>query len=55
MSRGLMPDEGLDAAEAAFRISYESPSQLNREHRRPAGRWAELRSLAASATFFACS
>jgi AraC-like DNA-binding protein len=29
-----MMGEGIDAAEAAFRVGYESPSQLSREYRR---------------------
>jgi AraC-like DNA-binding protein len=29
-----MVGEGLDAAEAAFRVGYESPSQFSREYRR---------------------
>ena len=29
-----MLGEGLDAAEAAFRVGYESPSQFSREYRR---------------------
>jgi AraC-like DNA-binding protein len=33
-ARRLMTGEGLDAAEAAFRVGYESPSQLSREYRR---------------------
>lgn len=33
-ARSLMLGEGLDAAEAAFRIDYESPSQFSREYRR---------------------
>ncbi|MCA8959093.1 MAG: AraC family transcriptional regulator [Planctomycetes bacterium] len=33
-ARGLMLNEGLDAAEAAFRVGYESPSQFGREYRR---------------------
>ena len=40
-ARRLMLGEGLDAAEAAFRVGYESPSQFGREYRadvrRPAG------------------
>lgn len=30
----LMLSEGLDAADAAFRVGHESPSQLGREYRR---------------------
>jgi AraC-like DNA-binding protein len=30
----LMPGEGFDAAGAAFRVGYESPSQFSREYRR---------------------
>lgn len=33
-ARRLMLGEGLDAAEAAFRVGYESPSQFSREYRR---------------------
>jgi AraC-like DNA-binding protein len=33
-ARRLMLGEGLDAAEAGFRVGYESPSQFNREYRR---------------------
>jgi AraC-like DNA-binding protein len=33
-ARRLMVSEGLDAAEAAFRVGYESPSQFSREYRR---------------------
>lgn len=33
-ARRLMVGEGLDAAEAAFRVGYESPSQFSREYRR---------------------
>jgi AraC-like DNA-binding protein len=33
-ARRLMVGEGLDAAEAAFRVGYESPSQFGREYRR---------------------
>ena len=33
-ARRLMMDDGLDAAEAAFRVGYESPSQFSREYRR---------------------
>ncbi|WP_072022319.1 AraC family transcriptional regulator [Zavarzinella formosa] len=29
-----MLSEGLDAAEASFRVGYESPSQFSREYRR---------------------
>ncbi|MDB5309734.1 MAG: Transcriptional regulator, AraC family [Gemmataceae bacterium] len=33
-ARRLMFGEGLDAAEAGFRVGYESPSQFSREYRR---------------------
>jgi AraC-like DNA-binding protein len=33
-ARRLMVSDGLDAAEAAFRVGYESPSQFGREYRR---------------------
>lgn len=33
-ARRLMMDKGLDAASAAFRVGYESPSQFSREYRR---------------------
>jgi len=33
-ARRLMLGEGTDAAEAAFRVGYESPSQFSREYRR---------------------
>src|SRR5262245_9982384 len=33
-ARRLMLGEGLDAARAAFRVGYESPSQFSREYRR---------------------
>jgi AraC-like DNA-binding protein len=36
-ARRLMLGEGLDAAEAAFRVGYESPSQFSREYRRAFG------------------
>jgi AraC-like DNA-binding protein len=36
-ARRLMLVEGLDAAEAAFRVGYESPSQFGREYRRMFG------------------
>ena len=36
-ARRLMRGEGLDAAEAAFRVGYESPSQFSREYRRMFG------------------
>lgn len=36
-ARQLMLGEGLDAAEAAFRVGYESPSQFSREYRRMFG------------------
>jgi AraC-like DNA-binding protein len=32
--RRLMLGEGKDAASAAFRVGYESPSQFGREYRR---------------------
>jgi AraC-like DNA-binding protein len=32
-ARRLMLGEGLDAAQAAFRVGYESPSQFSREYR----------------------
>src|SRR5262249_21465530 len=32
--RRLMLGDGLDAAQAAFRVGYESPSQFSREYRR---------------------
>lgn len=32
-----MLGEGLDAAETAFRVGYESPSQFSREYRRMFG------------------
>jgi len=35
--RRLMLGEGLEAAEAAFRVGYESPSQFSREYRRMFG------------------
>ena len=35
--RRLMLSEGIDAAEAAFRVGYESPSQFSREYRRMFG------------------
>jgi AraC-like DNA-binding protein len=41
-ARLLMLGDGLDAAEAAFRVGYESPSQFSREYRRMFGappRW----------------
>ena len=31
-ARRLMVGKGLDAAEAAFRVGYESPSQFSREY-----------------------
>jgi AraC-like DNA-binding protein len=37
-ARRLMLGEGLDAAEAAFRVGYESPSQFGREYRRLFGK-----------------
>ena len=36
-ARRLMLGEGLDAAEAAYRVGYESPSQFSREYRRAFG------------------
>ncbi len=36
-ARRLMMSEGLDAAEAAYRVGYESPSQFSREYRRQFG------------------
>lgn len=36
-ARHLMIGEKLDAAEAAFRVGYESPSQFSREYRREFG------------------
>jgi AraC-like DNA-binding protein len=36
-ARRLMLGEGLDAAEAAYRVGYESPSQYGREYRRMFG------------------
>lgn len=36
-ARNLMIGEKLDAAEAAFRVGYESPSQFSREYRRVFG------------------
>src|SRR5205814_6377002 len=36
-ARRLMLCGGLDAAEAAFRVGYESPSQFSREYRRMFG------------------
>jgi AraC-like DNA-binding protein len=36
-ARRLMLGEALDAAEAAFRVGYESPSQFSREYRRMFG------------------
>jgi AraC-like DNA-binding protein len=36
-ARRLMLGEGLDAAEAAYRVGYESPSQFSREYRRTFG------------------
>ncbi|HVK10687.1 MAG TPA: AraC family transcriptional regulator [Gemmataceae bacterium] len=36
-ARKLMVAEGLDAAEAGFRVGYESPSQFGREYRRMFG------------------
>jgi AraC-like DNA-binding protein len=34
LARRLMLGEGLDAAEATFRVGSESPSQFSREYRR---------------------
>lgn len=36
-ARRLMLGEGLEAAEAAYRVGYESPSQFSREYRRMFG------------------
>jgi AraC-like DNA-binding protein len=36
-ARRLLLGEGLDAAETAFRVGYESPSQFSREYRRMFG------------------
>lgn len=36
-ARSVMLGESLDAAEAAFRVGYESPSQFSREYRRMFG------------------
>jgi AraC-like DNA-binding protein len=36
-ARRLMLGDGLDAAQAAFRVGYESPSQFGREYRRMFG------------------
>ena len=36
-ARRLMLGEGLEAAEAAFRVGYESASQFGREYRRMFG------------------
>jgi AraC-like DNA-binding protein len=36
-ARRLMLGEGLDAAQASFRVGYESPSQFSREYRRTFG------------------
>lgn len=36
-ARRLMLNEGLDAAESALRVGYESPSQFSREYRRVFG------------------
>jgi AraC-like DNA-binding protein len=41
-ARRLMLGEGLDAAQAGFRVGYEIPSQFSRDHRRLFGcppRW----------------
>jgi AraC-like DNA-binding protein len=48
-ARRLMRDEGLDAASAAFRVGYESPSQFSREYRRMFGR-APRRDIRAQST-----
>jgi AraC-like DNA-binding protein len=48
-ARRLMRDEGLDAAEAAFRVGYESPSQFSREYRRMFGN-SPRRDIRAQAT-----
>ena len=37
-ARRLMLGDGLDAAEAGYRVGYESPSQFSREYRRLFGR-----------------
>ena len=36
-ARRLMLADGTDAAEAAYRVGYESPSQFSREYRRMFG------------------
>ena len=36
-ARLLMLGDGFDAAETAFRVGYESPSQFSREYRRMFG------------------
>jgi AraC-like DNA-binding protein len=36
-ARRLMLKKGLDAAEAAFQVGYESPSQFSREYHRMFG------------------
>ena len=36
-ARRLMLGDGCDAAKAAFRVGYESPSQFSREYRRMFG------------------
>jgi len=36
-ARRMLLGEGIDAAEAAFRVGYESPSQFSREYRRTFG------------------
>jgi AraC-like DNA-binding protein len=33
-ARRLMLGDGCDAAQAAYRVGYESPSQFSREYRR---------------------
>lgn len=53
-ARRLMLGEGLDAATAAFRVGYESPSQFSREYRRmfgtpPRRDVASLKAVASSA------
>ena len=36
-ARRLLLGESIDAAEAAYRVGYESPSQFSREYRRMFG------------------
>jgi AraC-like DNA-binding protein len=48
-ARRLMSGEGLSAAEAGFRVGYESPSQFSREYRRMFGK-APRRDIRARAT-----